>query len=78
MKNLIFALLAVALTTSISFASIREFARGSYRDKNNKSWNNTISYKISSKYEIDKFIIGKRVISIEQCRSNTWIVVVER
>ncbi|MDR3049992.1 MAG: hypothetical protein LBV16_09225 [Elusimicrobiota bacterium] len=78
MKKLIFALLAIVLIVSISFASIREFARGSYRDKNNKNWNNTISYKISGKHEVDKFIIGKRVISIEQSRSNDWIVVVEK
>ncbi|MDR0822353.1 MAG: hypothetical protein LBN20_01045 [Endomicrobium sp.] len=78
MKGLLFTLSAVILINSISVASVREFARGSYRDKNNKHWNNTISYKISSKSEVDKFIIGKRIISIEQSRSNTWLVVVER
>ncbi|MDR0822972.1 MAG: hypothetical protein LBN20_04230 [Endomicrobium sp.] len=78
MKNLIFTLLTVVLITSLSFASIREFASGSYKDKNNKHWNNTISYEISSKSEVDKFIIGKRIIAIEQSRSNTWIVVIGR
>lgn len=78
MKKLLFVLAITMLFSSISFAVVKEFARGSFRDNNNKYWPNTISYKITTKDEVDKFIIGKRVIAMERKNNNHWIVVVER
>ncbi|MDR3243583.1 MAG: hypothetical protein LBT79_02415 [Elusimicrobiota bacterium] len=66
MGKVILIILSVFCINLTAFASIREFARGSYKDKNNKLWQNVISYEITYKNEVDKFIIGKRVVSIEQ------------
>jgi hypothetical protein len=77
MKKIILVLTIAILFSSVSLAAVKEFARGSFRDKNNKFWANTISYEITTKDEVDKFIIGKRVIAMDK-KNNSWVVVVER
>lgn len=78
MKKILMILFLFCVSVNC-FAYQKEFARGQYKDKNNKTWFNTVTYEIAGvKQELESFIIGKKIIEIKEIGYNKWIVVVEQ
>lgn len=78
-KKLLFIVLTLFCFSFTPDGAVKEFARGQYKDKKNKTWAHTIIYEIKGgRSEVDNFIIGKKIIEIKKIKSNYWIIVIAR